>query len=89
MTTDDPSLAGSTILPVQEGLVRLIERLEQMVVGQRTLLDRLVIALLAGGHVLIEGVPGLARPGPCERSRRPSTCRSGGSSSHRTCCPPI
>src|SRR5208283_3596015 len=61
MTTDDPSLAGSTILPVQEGLVRLIERLEQMVVGQRTLLDRLVIALLAGGHVLIEGVPGLAK----------------------------
>ena len=32
-----------------------------MVVGQRTLLDRLVIALLAGGHVLIEGVPGLAK----------------------------
>jgi len=55
MTTDDPSLAGSTILPVQEGLVRLIERLEQMVVGQRTLLDRLVIALLAGGHVLRRG----------------------------------
>jgi len=61
MTTDDPSLAGSTFLPVQEGLQRLIERLEQMVVGQRTLLDRLVIALLAGGHVLIEGVPGLAK----------------------------
>ena len=61
MTTDDPSLAGSTFLPVQEGLQRLIERLEHMVVGQRTLLDRLVIALLAGGHVLIEGVPGLAK----------------------------
>jgi len=61
MTTDDRSLAGSTILPVQEGLERLIERLEHMVVGQRTLLDRLVIALLAGGHVLIEGVPGLAK----------------------------
>src|SRR5271165_6087013 len=61
MTTDDPSLAGSTILPVQEGLERLIERLEHIVVGQRTLLDRLVIALLAGGHVLIEGVPGLAK----------------------------
>ena len=46
---------------MQEGLERLIERLEHMVVGQRTLLDRLVIALLAGGHVLIEGVPGLAK----------------------------
>src|SRR3974390_1528537 len=61
MTTDDPSLAGSTFLPVQEGLQRLIERLEHRVVGQRTLLERLIIALLAGGHVLIEGVPGLAK----------------------------
>ncbi|CAN5846404.1 AAA family ATPase [soil metagenome] len=42
-------------------LSRLIERLETAVVGQRTLLERLVIALLAGGHVLIEGVPGLAK----------------------------
>src|SRR4051794_40248071 len=42
-------------------LSRLIERLEATVVGQRALLERLVIALLAGGHVLIEGVPGLAK----------------------------
>lgn len=42
-------------------LVALIERLELAVVGQRTLLERLVVALLAGGHVLIEGVPGLAK----------------------------
>jgi MoxR-like ATPase len=39
----------------------LIERLERDVVGQRALLERLVIALLAGGHVLLEGVPGLAK----------------------------
>jgi MoxR-like ATPase len=42
-------------------LARLIERLEMTVVGQRRLLERLVVALLAGGHVLIEGVPGLAK----------------------------
>jgi MoxR-like ATPase len=42
-------------------LLALIERLEQDVVGQRPLLERLVIALLAGGHVLLEGVPGLAK----------------------------
>jgi MoxR-like ATPase len=45
----------------QQGLVQLIDRLEALVVGQRPLLERLVIALLAGGHVLIEGVPGLAK----------------------------
>jgi MoxR-like ATPase len=51
---EPPTDAGRT-------LARLIERLEAAVVGQRTLLERLVIALLAGGHVLIEGVPGLAK----------------------------
>jgi MoxR-like ATPase len=45
----------------EELLTRLLERLETVVVGQRMLLERLVIALLAGGHVLIEGVPGLAK----------------------------
>ncbi|QDV35194.1 AAA family ATPase [Tautonia plasticadhaerens] len=39
----------------------LVARLEAAVVGQRPLLERMVIALLAGGHVLIEGVPGLAK----------------------------
>ena len=43
------------------GFSDLIERLEGSVVGQRTLLERLVIALVTGGHVLIEGVPGLAK----------------------------
>jgi MoxR-like ATPase len=42
-------------------LHNLIERLERDVVGQRPLLERLVISLLAGGHVLLEGVPGLAK----------------------------
>ena len=42
-------------------LIRLIDHLERDVVGQRPLLERLVVALLAGGHVLIEGVPGLAK----------------------------
>ncbi len=42
-------------------LNQLLERLEHDVVGQRALLERLVIALLASGHVLLEGVPGLAK----------------------------
>jgi MoxR-like ATPase len=39
----------------------LISELEKVIVGQRYLLDRLLIGLLADGHVLIEGVPGLAK----------------------------
>ena len=32
-----------------------------MIVGQDAMLERLLVALLAGGHVLLEGVPGLAK----------------------------
>lgn len=35
--------------------------MEKVIVGQRALLDRLMVALLANGHVLLEGVPGLAK----------------------------
>jgi MoxR-like ATPase len=38
-----------------------LSRLEEEVFGQRPLLVRLIVCLLAGGHVLIEGVPGLAK----------------------------
>src|SRR5262245_795128 len=31
------------------------------VVGQQTMVDRLLVGLLSGGHVLLEGVPGLAK----------------------------
>ncbi len=39
----------------------LFMEMEKVIVGQRYLLERLVISLLANGHVLIEGVPGLAK----------------------------
>jgi MoxR-like ATPase len=42
-------------------LSELVARLEAMIVGQRALLERLVVALVTNGHVLIEGVPGLAK----------------------------
>ena len=32
-----------------------------MIVGQEAMLERVLVALLAGGHVLLEGVPGLAK----------------------------
>jgi MoxR-like ATPase len=47
--------ANSTwIRPLQDEMGRVI-------VGQKHLLDRLLIALLTNGHVLLEGVPGLAK----------------------------
>jgi len=42
-------------------LYRLREEIGRVIVGQRYLVDRLMIGLLANGHVLLEGVPGLAK----------------------------
>jgi MoxR-like ATPase len=58
MAVDDSTTA---FLSSTHALVALIDRLESLVIGQRPLLERLVIALVTGGHVLIEGVPGLAK----------------------------
>jgi len=42
--------------------VRLLrEELGRVIVGQHYLIDRLIVGLLADGHVLLEGVPGLAK----------------------------
>jgi len=39
----------------------VIAEMSKMVVGQRYLVERLIIGLLSNGHVLLEGVPGLAK----------------------------
>jgi len=38
-----------------------LHEVKRVIVGQDGMLERLVVALLAGGHVLLEGVPGLAK----------------------------
>ena len=40
---------------------RLLGEVGRVIVGQRAMVERLVIGLLADGHVLMEGVPGLAK----------------------------
>ena len=42
-------------------LDRLRETLEQVIVGQPELVENLLVALFAGGHVLLEGLPGLGK----------------------------
>jgi len=39
----------------------LLTEIRKVIVGQRYMLDRLLIGLLTQGHVLLEGVPGLAK----------------------------
>jgi MoxR-like ATPase len=40
---------------------QLLFEVKRLIVGQDRMLERLLVALLAGGHVLLEGVPGLAK----------------------------
>jgi MoxR-like ATPase len=44
-----------------EKIQRLAAEIEKIIVGQKALICRIVVALLADGHVLLEGVPGLAK----------------------------
>ncbi|GBD95324.1 MAG TPA: AAA family ATPase [Nitrospirae bacterium] len=39
----------------------LVNEIEKVIVGQKYLIERLLVGLLADGHILIEGVPGLAK----------------------------
>ncbi|MBI2929950.1 MAG: ATPase, partial [Verrucomicrobia bacterium] len=39
----------------------LLNEINKVIIGQKYLVERLVIGLLANGHVLLEGVPGLAK----------------------------
>jgi len=42
-------------------VVPLKRQMATVIVGQRQLVDRLIIGLLTNGHILLEGVPGLAK----------------------------
>ena len=39
----------------------VVYQVKKFIVGQDDLLERLIVALLARGHILVEGVPGLAK----------------------------
>src|ERR1700716_362584 len=50
-------LAARVPAPIEH----ILFEVKRLIVGQDRLLERLLIALLSGGHVLLEGVPGLAK----------------------------
>src|ERR1700732_5452791 len=50
-------LAARVPAPIEQ----ILFEVKRLIVGQDRLLERLLIALLSGGHVLLEGVAGLAK----------------------------
>lgn len=54
------------------GAVR--KEVQKQIVGQQSLIDRLLICLIARGHVLLEGLPGLAKTSTINALARSSHC---------------
>lgn len=58
----DEEVSAATALDLAVGqLNRVREEIAKVIVGQREVVDGVLICLLAGGHVLLEGVPGLGK----------------------------
>lgn len=61
MTTADISQVSREVEEQSQQIRALIRRVEDVIVGQRHMVESLIIGLLCNGHVLLEGVPGLAK----------------------------
>jgi MoxR-like ATPase len=75
-------MSSVDVQKIKEQVVKYSEQLEQVrvevrkvLVGQDQMLSRLMIALLTGGHVLLEGVPGLAKTTAIKSLARAIHCK--------------
>ncbi len=59
MIASNPS--GTTAPEIAALMERILYEVKKVVVGQDTFLERVLVAILAQGHLLVEGVPGLAK----------------------------
>jgi len=57
----DVKRINEQVLMENRALQRLRLEVENIIVGQHELIDRLLVGILCNGHILIEGVPGLAK----------------------------
>jgi MoxR-like ATPase len=60
-TAEEIRLLGDQVAHASRFTQRIQDALGQVIVGQHLMVERLLIGLLCDGHVLLEGVPGLAK----------------------------
>src|SRR5678815_3250614 len=53
--------AGTDVAQARANLEAAMFEIKRVIVGQEAMLERVLVALLSHGHLLIEGVPGLAK----------------------------
>lgn len=61
MTGQTTPITESAAEDVRNNLAGVVQSLGRVIVGQAEVVDQVLTALLAGGHVLLEGVPGLGK----------------------------
>src|SRR4051812_12456548 len=58
MTDIPAAMSGNQVATLME---RVLYEVKKIIVGQDRFLERVLVAMLADGHLLVEGVPGLAK----------------------------
>src|SRR5262245_12497679 len=56
-----PLLTPEAVAAAQANITRLVQELRRVILGKEDMIDDVVAALLARGHVLLEGLPGLGK----------------------------
>lgn len=60
-TNEDMQTLNKQALLYSKDLEAIIEEMQRVIIGQENVLEKLILALVADGHVLLEGMPGLAK----------------------------
>jgi MoxR-like ATPase len=61
LTSNDIRQISEEIERESQSIYRLSEEINKVIVGQHKMVESLLVGLLANGHILLEGVPGLAK----------------------------
>jgi MoxR-like ATPase len=60
-STQNPTQEATPARGEREAFIELSKVANELIIGQQRLMERLVMALLCNGHLLVEGAPGLAK----------------------------
>ncbi len=61
MTADSAELTEADVSKLNEARQKILDELGKVIVGQENVIDEIMICLFSRGHVMLEGVPGLAK----------------------------
>jgi MoxR-like ATPase len=61
MNNSSSSTPAYDFQPLQAEVINLRQELSKVIVGQQEMIELLLVAIMADGHVLLEGVPGIAK----------------------------